>query len=130
MKKENIIRDFQTCLNEAIKAGRKPRWKPYIYVEPRVLESVLKKVCFKLNKETWHLKSVTEILFDTDSWFLHMIERKQTPNELLYYYTELDCHKMILSVLCTDEGRMQYILNNMKWFIQKQNNEHNKNKNK
>lgn len=132
--KENIIRDFQACLNEAIAKGRSYKfinWIGYYY----------KWKCTELwidNDESYEdniVISYSELFFWPNSWFLDMIEWKQeedrgvTINYPNWDYIQMKrtednyrvrmWHTMQLSILESDEARMKYILDEIKWFITK-----------
>lgn len=130
MESKNIIRDFQACLNEAIAKGWSWGFINWIW-------SRYKRAC----REDWiwngedyedrEVLSYNDLLFWSYSWFLDMIEWKQEWYSRYQYaeYWDRDLwgiedddkqyHKMQLSLLESDELRMQYILDNIKWFITK-----------
>lgn len=137
---DSAIQSFWALLNEAITAGRKPwgrwytkayntirgsavywfertKWSPIVYPDSYVFDGATNF-------------SLTSILFDTDSWFLDMIEwktkwwhinGKQGENDYQnsWYYmvdsSDIDYHKIRLAILDSDEKRIKYVLDNMKW---------------
>lgn len=120
--KENIIRDFQACLNKSRKVG----WMHNKFQNPDIKILIeCWKICFTLpNREKQF--TLSEILFWPDSWFLEMIEWKEQVFDYisinwdkLVEWNTTKYHRMQLSILESDELRMSYVLQNMKWFITK-----------
>jgi len=120
-----IIRDFQACLNEAIRAG----WQNKLIEIPHTKAVVRGKIWlwfYNWNGEDEVRCSYSDLFF-WQSWFLDIIEWKETSEQWCKfngYYAEyhgyeygLQYHKMSLCLLDSDEERMQYILDNMKSFI-------------
>lgn len=133
MGRVDIIRDFQACLNEALKVGRQ------VYGEDNIVKAEAYSYFIVTVSDTWLEQdhSYNDLFFGW-MWFLDMIEWKVNDNVLclnpeIEYdepadherieeemeYRGKQYHLMQLVILESDELRIKRVLDNMKWFITK-----------
>lgn len=118
---KKLLQQFEILLNDAISIG----WKPFgdnLVKDIEIDKDYDDQINYYLQSRVSFNSSYNDLFF-WKSWFLDMIKRKQVPFFDWKWYIidwweySKKQHKCGLVLLESDELRIQYVLNNHKWFI-------------